>query len=60
MNLRRSTACLALGLPASLVAFMDYFEKQVCMPVFPCLSLSNPYITTLVQESGLREVEMNN
>lgn len=30
------------------------------MPVLPCLSLSNPFLTTLVQESGLCEVEMNN
>lgn len=46
--------------PPSLVAFVDCFEKQVCVPILPCLSLPNPFITALVQESGLSEVEMNN
>lgn len=55
-----SPACLALP-PTSLVAFMDCcFEKQVCMPILSHLSLPNPFITALVQESGLSEVEMNN
>lgn len=30
------------------------------MPVLSHLSLPNPFITALVQESGLNEVEMNN
>lgn len=44
----------------SLVAFVDCFEKQVCIPSLPCLYLPNPFVTALVQESGLREVVMNN
>ena len=56
-----SAACPALG-PASahLLASMDSFEKQVCMLVLPRPSLLNPFITALVQESGLSEVGMNN
>ena len=49
----------ALPLP-SRVASGDCSEKQVCMPVLPRLSLLNPFITALVQESGLSEVGMNN
>lgn len=46
--------------PPSRVASRDCFEKQVCMPVLPRLSPLNPFITALVQESGLSEVGMNN
>lgn len=46
--------------PPSLLVLIDCFEKQVCMSVLSCLCLHNPFITVLVQESGLSEVEMNN
>lgn len=50
---------LALPLP-SWAASRDFSKKQVCMPVLPRLSPLNPFITALVQESGLSEVGMNN
>lgn len=53
---QQSLASACLAQPSCLVTA----ERQVCMSNLPCLSLFNPFLTTLVQESGLCEVEMNN
>lgn len=58
MHLGRVSSFLAHG-PASMQPGCCS-EKQVCVPILPRLSLPNPFITALVQESGLSEVEMNN